>query len=64
MIGLNEMISEMVDQKNEVLSQYESIVKQKKVYKRMMKDMKEEYDGYQTMLEGDYELKIDEELER
>lgn len=64
MIGLNEMISEMVDQKNEVLSQYESIVKQKKVYKRMMKDMKEEYDGYQTMLEGDYELKIDEELEK
>lgn len=30
----------------------------------MMKDMKEEYDGYQTMLEGDYELKIDEELEK
>lgn len=44
----------MVERKNEVLNEFENIVKQKKIYKKIIKNLNEEYEDYQTMLQGNY----------
>jgi dsDNA-specific endonuclease/ATPase MutS2 len=62
LLGLNEMITDMLDKKNEVLNEYESIVRQKKGYKKLMKSLQEEYESYQSMLQGNYHIKLEEEL--
>jgi CRISPR/Cas system endoribonuclease Cas6 (RAMP superfamily) len=59
--GLNEMITDLIDKKNGVLSDYEQVVKEKKAYKRLRKNLEEEYEGYLFMLDGDYCKRLDEE---
>jgi hypothetical protein len=49
----------MVDKQHEMVTEYESVVKQKKAYKKLLQNMQEEYDGYCAMLQADYPLQLD-----
>ncbi len=61
--GLNEIVSEMLDKKYELVNDYESVVKQRKWYRRLARNLEEEYEGYQTMLQGDYHIRVEQEIE-
>lgn len=50
----------MLDKKYELVNEYESVIKQKKCYKKLTKNLEEEYDAYQCMLEADYPIKLEE----
>ena len=41
--GLSEMISDLIDKKNGVLNEYEVLVREKRAYKRLRKNLEQEY---------------------
>lgn len=55
------MISDLIDKKNGLLNEYEQVVRDKRAYKRLKKNLEEEYEGYLFMLDGDYCQRLDEE---
>ena len=58
------MISDLIDKKNGILNEYQQVVREKRAYKRLKKNLEQEYEGYLFMLDGDYCQKLDEETER
>jgi hypothetical protein len=62
--GLSEMISDLIDKKNGLLSDYEHVIREKRAYKRLKKNLEQEYEAYLFMLDGDYCQRLDEESER
>lgn len=48
------MISDLIDKKNNIMNEYEQVVRDKRAYKRLMKNLEQEYEGYLFMLDGDY----------
>lgn len=62
--GLTEMISDLIDKKNGLLNDYEQVLREKRAYKRLRKNLEQEYEAYLFMLDGDYCQRLDEESER
>lgn len=58
------MIDDLVNKKSDLLNEYQEIIKEKKCYKRLKKNLEQEYQGYLFMLEGDYCQKLDQEAEK
>ena len=63
-MGLNEMISDLLNKKHEVLNEYEQIIRQKKGMQKVKRNLQQEYQGYLFMLDGDYCLKLDKEIQK
>lgn len=53
------MITDLVNKKSDLANEYEEIIKERKCYKRLKKNLEQEYEGYLFMLDGDYCLKLD-----
>ena len=63
-MSLSLTIEEFVDRKTEMLNEYESAVRQGRGYRKLKKNLEEEYQGYLFMLSSDYISKVDQECSK